>query len=114
MSDHTSQIHLLIKDADALMARISLEMLDAIPMPVFCKTEDGRYVGGNDLFIQFIGRPREEVIGHTAFDIFDTEKAKVYEAADQALWETGGTQIYEGLVEKAMDRRRLFASIKRS
>jgi len=82
-----------------ICAHIAQVLVEAIPMPVFCKTEDGCYVDGNRLFFEFIGRDRAEVIGHSVFELFDPEKAEVYDSADQALWQAGGVQEYEGLVD---------------
>ena len=77
-------------------------VLEALPIPVFCKTEDGRYLDCNDLFLTFIDRTREEIIGHTVYELFDEDKAKVYDEADQELWQSGGIQEYEAHV-KSLD-----------
>ena len=77
-------------------------VLEALPIPVFCKTEDGRYLDCNDLFLTFIDRTREEIIGHTVYELFDEAKAKVYDKADQELWQSGGIQEYEAHV-KSLD-----------
>ncbi|RVU33790.1 sensor domain-containing diguanylate cyclase [Hwanghaeella grinnelliae] len=74
-------------------------VLEALPIPVFCKTEDGRYLDCNDLFLTFIDRSREEIIGHTVYELFDEDKAKVYDTADQELWQSGGIQEYEAHVK---------------
>ena len=36
-----------------------LELLEALPCPVFYKDADGRYVGCNAAFAEFLGRSRE-------------------------------------------------------
>ncbi len=70
-------------------------MVAAIPMPLFCKGTDGRYIEVNELFLQAIGMPREAVIGHTVHELFEKEKADIFHAADVELWEKGGIQEYE-------------------
>ena len=64
-------------DLSAVFPAALSTMLEALPIPVFCKTEDGRYLDCNELFLGFIDRPREEIIGHTVFELFDAEKAEV-------------------------------------
>ena len=88
-------------DLMALFPEVLSTMLEALPIPVFCKTEDGRYIDCNDLFLTFIDRTRDEIVGHTVFELFDADKAAVYDKADQELWQSGGIQEYEALVTSA-------------
>lgn len=87
-----------LEDLTRLFPGVLTTVLEALPIPVFCKMEDGRYLDCNDLFLKFIDRTRDEIIGHTVFELFDAEKASVYDKADQELWRTGGIQEYEAKV----------------
>lgn len=80
-------------------------LIDTIPSPVFYKDEAGRYIGCNVAFEQFIGRSRAQLIGLSVFDMSAPDLAARYHAADQALFDAGGTQVYEAQVEYADGQR---------
>ncbi len=77
------------------------ELIEAIPCPVFYKALDGRYLGCNGAFAEYLGRPRDQIIGHTVYDISPKELADRYAAADAALFAQTGTQVYEVKVQWA-------------
>ena len=62
-------------------------LLEAIPIPVFYKDREGRYLGFNKAFENFYGKSKEQLIGKSVFDISPPELAKVYHAADIELFE---------------------------
>ncbi|MBF0528567.1 MAG: PAS domain S-box protein [Deltaproteobacteria bacterium] len=70
-------------------------LLNAIPIPVFYKDTDGRYIGVNKSFEEFCGLSNKEVVGKTVFDIFPKELALVYYAKDNELFHLAGTQVLE-------------------
>ncbi|MGF1647190.1 MAG: helix-turn-helix domain-containing protein [Kineosporiaceae bacterium] len=53
------------------------------------KGSDGRYVFVNGGFLRRVGRPREDVVGATVFDLFPLELARSYAAQDDRLLATG-------------------------
>ena len=71
-------------------------ILDAVPVPVFCKDADGVYRGCNKAFAAYLGRDRREIVGQGVEGVAPPELARVYRAADDALLAAGGTQVYEG------------------
>ena len=77
------------------------QLVDTIPSPVFFKDEDGRYLGCNTAFEQYIGIERAALIGRSVYDISPRDLADKYFAADRALFEQGGTQTYEAAVSYA-------------
>lgn len=81
-------------------------IIDAIPAPVFFKDKSGKYLGCNRPFENFIGKPREQLIGYTAYDIAPRDLADTYSRADRALFLTGGVQIYESSVSTTDGMRR--------
>lgn len=76
-------------------------LLNAIPIPVFYKDREGRYLGFNKSFETFFGESRERLIGKSVFDINPPELAKIYFVKDNELFENGGIQRYESLVKNA-------------
>jgi two-component system cell cycle sensor histidine kinase/response regulator CckA len=70
-------------------------LLDAIPVPVFYKGTDGRYLGFNRAFEKYFGRTHEELVGKSAFDIAPRELAEIYHAKDEELFRAPGVQVYE-------------------
>lgn len=81
--------------------RFSQTVLDAIPAPIFYKDEQGRYLGCNEAFEEFIGYPRKKIVGKTVFDVAPKDLAHVYQQADLDLLQRGGTQTYETAVVAA-------------
>ncbi|MFO7803147.1 MAG: PAS domain S-box protein [Desulfovermiculus sp.] len=70
-------------------------LLETIPIPVFYKDKQGRYLGFNKTFETLFGFTRENLIGKTVFDVYPEELAQVYYAMDKQLFKTGGEQVYE-------------------
>jgi PAS domain S-box-containing protein len=81
-------------------------LLDAIPVPIFYKNEHGFYQGCNQAFSDYLGRPRQEIVGRSVYDLAPKELAAIYHEADRALFQKGGTQVYEGSVAHADGTRR--------
>jgi diguanylate cyclase (GGDEF)-like protein/PAS domain S-box-containing protein len=82
-------------------AQLHQIVLNALPAPVFYKDEDGVYLGCNKAFEEFIGLPREKIIGRDVFGIAPRDLASVYREADLKLLRQGGTQSYETSVAYA-------------
>lgn len=78
---------------------IGHDLIEIIPVPIFYKDSAGRYLGCNRAFEAFLGRPRQEIIGRTVFDIAQPQLAQGYSEADRRLLAAGGVQFYEAQVE---------------
>ena len=94
----------LIRDQQARLQNgaVFLEsLLNTVPVPVFYKDADKCYVGCNAAFEQFFGRPREAIVGKNVFELHPPDLATIYHARDSALFEQGGTQVYEAQVRDA-------------
>lgn len=107
--------HLLaiVKDIeDANQARAALiektqfigSLLRAVPIPVFYKDREGRYIGCNDAFSNFMGIGSDEIHGKTVFELWPSELAEKYHQMDLELMEKGEHQEYEFQV-KSKDGR---------
>lgn len=75
---HTEEI---LAERTALLTNL----LDSIPDIVFFKDSGGVYLGCNPRFAEFVGRPRGEIVGHTDYDLFNTEVADVFRTNDLAM-----------------------------
>jgi diguanylate cyclase (GGDEF)-like protein/PAS domain S-box-containing protein len=82
------------------------QLIEAIPGPVFYKDRQGRYLGCNQRYIDFLGKSREELVGATVYDIAPKDLAERYHAADEELFAHPGSQIYETQVQPAQGERR--------
>jgi diguanylate cyclase (GGDEF)-like protein/PAS domain S-box-containing protein len=75
--------------------------LDNIPSPIFIKNAAGVYLDCNQAFGDYLGLPREKIVGKTVFDIAPLEFAQVYDAADKTLLSTGTRHVYDAQVQWA-------------
>ena len=82
------------------------QLIEAIPNPVFFKDAAGRYLGCNRAFEDYIGTPRDQLVGKTVFDIAPADIADRSQVFDAELLEQPGTQVYEAHVADARDGTR--------
>jgi PAS domain S-box-containing protein len=85
-----------LERSDPFESTVLQRVLDAIPTPVWFKTTDGIYRGCNVAFEQALGKRRDQLIGRSVEATGPTRITSVYRSADEALFESGGTQTYEG------------------
>ncbi|MBE0619736.1 MAG: EAL domain-containing protein [Burkholderiales bacterium] len=87
--------------------RTTQELIEALPIPIFFKRVDGRYLGVNKAWERYFGVPREEFVGKTVHDLYpnDPEVARRLHAQDLVLWEHPGTQVYETSIATPDGRR---------
>lgn len=76
-------------------------LLDTVPIPIFYKDRDGKYLGCNATFETFFGRSQETIQGKTVFDINPSDLAEVYQQQDLKLMQEGGEQTYHSKVKNA-------------
>ena len=74
-------------------------LLNTIPVPVFYKDTEGRYIGFNKSFEEFFGQTQQELAGKSVFEIAPRQLAEVYHAKDLELLQHSGSQVYESQVE---------------
>ncbi|QJT10059.1 hybrid sensor histidine kinase/response regulator [Oceanidesulfovibrio marinus] len=70
-------------------------LVNTIPLPLYYKNRDLKFVMCNDAFVRFCGRKREEILGKTAREIFPGAYAGEYEVHDKKVLETQESQQYE-------------------
>ncbi len=76
-------------------------LLETIPIPLFYKDTQCRYLGCNEAFKAFTGLTESQLIGKTVFDISPPEIAVQYDEKDRQLLEHPGSQSYECKVRAA-------------
>ena len=74
-------------------------LLNAIPVPLFYKDTDGRYIGVNKPFEEFFGKTHQELVGKSVFDISPRDLAEFYHAKDLELFHSPGAQVYDSQVK---------------
>ncbi len=74
-------------------------IMETVTQPLFAKDENFIYTHCNQAFADYLGKTTNEIIGSSVFQISDFEKAKVYEKADQELFNAGISQTYESKVK---------------
>ena len=77
--------------------RVAQDLIEVLPIPVFFKARDGRYLGVNRAWEEFFGIRRSEIIGSLVSDLYpqDPAIAQRHMAMDEALWNAPGSQSYE-------------------
>jgi len=98
-----AQLHTRLLEREVAIRTASLNeqlhflqnLLDAIPAPIYYKDANFVYLGCNRACEAIFERPREEIIGKTAFDVHPPEFAAEYHQKDIEIFQTGGFQLYE-------------------
>ena len=77
------------------------QLIDTIPNPVFYKNAEGVYTGCNKAFEDYIGLPRDRIIGKSVYQISPKGLADQYYVQDKSLLDHPGMQTYEAQVRYA-------------
>ncbi|MBP7653829.1 PAS domain S-box protein [Candidatus Dependentiae bacterium] len=70
-----------LKNAYALISGL----LDSIPDIIFFKNKEGIYLGCNPEFARLVGKPKDEIIGKTDYDLFQKEAADFFRENDKKM-----------------------------
>jgi PAS domain S-box-containing protein len=71
------------------------KVFDALPIPIFYRDLNGVYQMCNTAHEEFSGKPREQIIGKSVYDIHTKHMAEIYYHKDQELLANPDVQIYE-------------------
>ncbi|MGE5469159.1 MAG: response regulator, partial [Bacteroidota bacterium] len=74
------------------------ELVEAIPLPMYLKDAEGRYIRLNRAFELFFSTRREQYIGRTLHDLLSPEDAALHASKDRELMQKPGMQTYEAVV----------------
>ena len=66
-------------------------LVESLPQNIFRKDLSGRFTFVNEQFCRTIGRPRQEILYQTDFDLFPREQAAKFQADDRRTIESGQT-----------------------
>ncbi len=77
--------------------RIAQEFIEVLPIPVFFKGRDGKYLGVNRAWEAFFGLERGDIIGGRVTDLYPNAPAVAtrHREMDEQLWNSPGDQSYE-------------------
>jgi PAS domain S-box-containing protein len=77
--------------------RIAQELIEVLPIPVFFKARDGKYLGVNRAWEIFFGVKRADMIGGRVADLYPTAPgvAAKHREMDDQLWANPGDQSYD-------------------
>src|SRR3982750_4596000 len=81
----------------------AFKLVDSLPVPVFFKSRDGRYLGVNRAWEEFFGVAGNAIIGKEVGDLYpqDPTIAERHAAMDGELYAHPGRQDYEITVRAA-------------
>jgi len=75
----------LVEDEKTKQSGLISSLLDSIPDLVFFKDTEGVYLGCNPTFSEFVGKPKDEILGKTDYDLFDKEVADLFRYFDKQM-----------------------------
>jgi len=84
---HSQNQQRKIENQKALLS----SLINSIPDLIYYKNCESVYLGCNQAFADFAGKPAEDIVGQTDFDLFDEETACSYRKQDQAMLGSGQT-----------------------
>lgn len=88
------------------------KIIDSIPDPIFVKDEQHRFLILNSAFCNFIGHPREALLGKSDYDFFPKEEADVFWEKDELVMTTGRENINEEAITDALGQRHIISTKK--
>ncbi len=99
-----SMISALEKQRSDLSEQLSFRqsLIETVPIPIFYKDLQGRYLGCNEGFVRLLGLEKEQIIGRIPSDVAPPEKAELYRQKDRELLERNTqVQTYESTIISA-------------
>ena len=76
-------------DSATEQLEIVTSAMNSIPDIVFYKDKAGVYRGGNSAWAALVGKPLDQLIGKTDFDLFPADVAESFQSYDKAMLEAG-------------------------
>ncbi len=88
-------------------------IINSLPLPVFVKDVDHRFILVNDAFCEFVGINRSDLLGKSDYDFFPKEEADVFWAMDDQVFATRKLNVnqekltnYQG-VHRTLETRKM-------
>jgi PAS domain S-box-containing protein len=79
---------------------------------IFFKDLEGKYLGANRAFEEYVGRPAAAIAGATDHDIFPQEVADFFREQDRVMLESGAIRSNEEWITYPDERQRLVETMK--
>ncbi|MCK9616694.1 MAG: PAS domain S-box protein [Lentimicrobiaceae bacterium] len=73
-------------------------MLHSIPVPLFYKDTEGKYLGCNEAFSEMFGKSAEEIRGKTVNELWPEQYSQTYNEKDMELLRDKSRQRYESVI----------------
>jgi PAS domain S-box-containing protein len=70
-------------------------IIDALPVVLFCKNAQHEFTVCNQLYADFIGMPKHEIVGKTTRQLFTEAVANAFDEQNEKLMKSGGVEIEE-------------------
>ncbi len=81
-------------------------VLESVPLPLFAKDREGRYIIVNPAFVDFFGIPEDDLIGRTTEDCFDNKESYIHHLNDLELMDEDNFRVYENRVKNSHGKER--------
>lgn len=115
---HEDEVGMLARDFNRMLDALAHEkallrgVLDSTPDLIFFKDLNSIYIGCNQAFAEYAGRPESEQVGRSDFDFFDPETAEFFRSNDQRMLENGEAVSNEEWITYPDGRRKLLDTLK--
>jgi PAS domain-containing protein len=76
-------------DTAAEPLEVITSAMNSIPDIIFYKDTEGVYRGGNTAWAALVGKPLDQLVGKTDFDLFPADVAKSFQSYDKAMLASG-------------------------
>ena len=87
--------HLLIKKGYKPDSKLLSSLIHSLPLNVFAKDREGRFIFANDFYCRSIGKTYKEVIGKNDFEIHPGDLAEKYREDDKRIMNIGQAELIE-------------------
>lgn len=114
ISDHKAAEEALKQSEKRLGEQFNLQksLLDNIPDPAWLKDAQGRFLDVNEAWCRFVGKTREEAVGHTAAEFMPPNRAGIICEHDEAAIQSGQMIMVEEVLEDTEGQPHWFETIK--
>ncbi len=75
------------------------DLIDNVDTPIYYKDLEGKYIGCNKAFENFVNQKKENIIGKSIYAIIPKKSANIYDLRDKELFKTQIAQKYEEILE---------------
>jgi two-component system sensor histidine kinase/response regulator len=89
-----------------------LGLIQSIPDLVFYKNIDGLYMGCNTAYSELLGKPKDEILDRTDYDLYPADVAEAHLESDRAVVFEGRAFAMENWETYPDGRRALFQTLK--